>query len=384
MIEVDQDVFFMKKAIAQAKKGAGLVAPNPLVGAVVVKDGVVIGKGFHRVFGGMHAERNAIQSCKADTKGATLYVTLEPCCHYGKTPPCTQAIIEAGIRRVVVGCKDPNPLVSGKGIKLLGMADIEVLIGICKEECEEVARFFLSYMRTGRPYVTMKYAMTADGKTASYTGDSKWITGETARKYVHMMRKEHAAVMAGIGTVLADDPMLNYRGTNSEAQQPVRIVCDGNLRIPLHSRLVCSAEEIPVLVVTLSEDMEKERQLVKKGVRILHGKKKNGKIDLGALMDTLGEKGINSIFLEGGGSLNYSALEAGIVCRIQTFVAPKIIGGAKAKTPVDGVGIAKIAEGHYLKIRSVKQLGQDVFLEYDVKQERRENVYRDCRTGWKN
>ena len=226
----------MRRAIELAKKGGGYVHPNPLVGCVVVKDGEVIAEGYHEKYGEFHAERNALTRCKSEIKGASLYVTLEPCCHYGKTPPCTDIIIEKGVKKVYVGILDPNPLVAGKGVKMLQDAGIEVEVGICADEIRELNKVFLKYITTKRPYVIMKTAMTLDGKIAAFTGDSKWVTNEESRKMVHQLRSEMAGVIVGIGTVLADDPMLNVR-LDGDHHQPARIVVDSNLRPSLSQDL---------------------------------------------------------------------------------------------------------------------------------------------------
>ena len=237
-----------------------------MVGAVLVKEARVIGSGYHERFGAPHAEINALASCKESTEGATLYVTLEPCCHYGKTPPCTEAILKAGIRRVVVGSTDPNPLVSGRGIRLLRERGIEVTQGILQTECDRLNEVFFHFIQTGRPYVIMKYAMTMDGKTAAYTGESKWITNETARKHVHKDRFRYSAVMAGIGTVIADDPLLTCRIEGG--RNPIRIICNTSLRLPLTSRIVETASEVPTLIATSCRDLQAQQPYLKAGCRI--------------------------------------------------------------------------------------------------------------------
>ena len=230
-----QDTDYMKRAIELAVKARGWTSPNPMVGAVIVKDGQIIGEGYHERYGQLHAERNALAACTQSPEGAVVYVTLEPCCHYGKTPPCTEALIEAKVSRVVIGSRDPNPKVSGKGAAVLREAGIEVTEDFLRSECDEINPVFFHYITTGQPYVALKYAMTADGKIAAHTGKSQWITGEEARNHVHRLRHCYSGIMAGIGTVLADDPMLNCRLENGRS--PVRIVCDSKLRIPENSRL---------------------------------------------------------------------------------------------------------------------------------------------------
>ena len=264
------DEQYMRRAIELAKRGSGHVNPNPLVGAVIVRDGEILGEGWHEEYGELHAERNAIAHARAAghrLEGSTIYVTLEPCCHYGKTPPCTEAIIEEGITTVVVGSDDSNPLVAGRGFRILREHGITVIPHFLKEECDAVNEVFFHYISTGRPYVAMKYAMTLDGKIACRTGDSRWVTGEEARNHVHRLRNHFKGIMAGIGTVLADDPMLNCRMKGG--RDPVRIICDSHLRIPLESRLVQTAREQPVIVACLpGENRTKAKQLEKKGVTV--------------------------------------------------------------------------------------------------------------------
>lgn len=341
---------YMRRAIELAKKGSGHVNPNPLVGAVIVRDGEIIGEGYHECYGQLHAERNAIANAKKrgnSLEGSTIYVTLEPCCHYGKTPPCTEAIIEEKIARVVVGSDDPNPLVSGKGFQMLREKGIEVIPHFLKEECDAMNHVFFHYIRTGTPYVAMKYAMTMDGKIACYTGDSKWVTGEESRAHVQTLRNHYKGIMAGIGTVLADDPMLNCRIEGGK--DPIRIITDSHLRIPMDSQLVRTAGQQPLIVACLPDaDEEKAAQLQEKGVEVLRipgvttadiTEEQKEVISLPVLMKELGARKIDGILLEGGGQLNESALQAGIVDRIYCYIAPKIFGGAQAKTPVEGQGL---------------------------------------------
>lgn len=360
-----EDREYMKIALEEAQKGIGWTNPNPMVGAVIVKDGRIIGKGYHQKYGGLHAERNAIASCRESMKGATIYVTLEPCCHYGKTPPCTEAIIEQGFSRVVIGSDDPNPLVSGKGIKILREHGITVDTGVLREECDALNQVFFHYIRTGFPYVVMKYAMTADGKIATRTGASKWITGEEARGEVQKARHRYAGIMAGIGTVLADDPMLNCR--LSKSNTPTRIICDTNGRTPLQANVVKTAKEIPTIIATACEDTEKLLAYEKNGCSILKVSKKEEHINLRELMKKLGELKIDSILLEGGGSLNYSALQDGIVNKVQTYIAPKLFGGYMAKSPVGGLGIETPDQAFGLKRTLIREIGEDILIEWEVK-----------------
>jgi len=358
------DENYMALALALAERGVGKVDPNPLVGAVIVKDGKTVGTGWHEHFGGPHAERNALLSCAEGPRGATLYVTLEPCCHWGKTPPCTDAILAAGIQRVVIGSKDPNPLVSGGGVTLLREHGVEVTEGVLKPECDALNAVFFHYIQTKTPFVILKYAMTADGKTATITGASKWITGETARQRVQRDRNRYAAVMVGVGTVLADDPLLTCRAP--DGRSPVRVVCDTHLKTPLGSQIVQTAKEVPTILATCETDAERALPYCAAGCEVLTLPEENGRVKLRALLSALGEKGLSSVLLEGGGTLNAAALEAGIVNRVQTYIAPKIFGGASAKTPVMGAGIEDPANALRLSPPRVTVLGDDLLLESEV------------------
>ena len=354
------DQNYMLQAIQLAKQGEGWTNPNPMVGAVIVKNGRIIGKGYHKKCGELHAERNAIASLTESAEGATIYVTLEPCCHYGKTPPCTEAIIEQKIKRVVIGSRDPNPKVSGKGIKMLQEAGIEVIEDFMREECDRLNPVFFHYITTKTPYVVMKYAMTLDGKIATKTGASKWITGEAARAEVQHMRHRYMGIMAGIGTVLADDPMLNVRVEGWKS--PIRILCDSGLRIPLDGQIVKSAGKYRIIVAYAdSENTEaKRKRLHEMGVETICCPDENNQVDLKKLMKYLGEEGIDSILLEGGGTLNDSALRAGIVQEVQAFIAPKLFGGMNSKTPVEGIGVRFPSEAVKLKCTDICQIGEDI------------------------
>ena len=369
--DYSEDEKYMAMAIELAKKGYGYTAPNPVVGAVIVKDGCMIGQGYHEKYGEPHAERNALASWTESPKGATIYGTLEPCCHHGKQPPCTEAILQAGISRVVTGSGDPNPLVGGKGIQILKDHGIQVREHVMKEKCDALNQAFFHYIQTGRPYVTMKYAMTIDGKIAAYTGASKWVTGEEARHHVHEQRKKNTAIMVGIGTVLADDPMLNCRIEGG--RDPVRIICDTHLKMPVTSKIVKTAKDIPTIIACCTADEELQRPYREAGCKILLTEKKMNHIDLEQLMEQLGKEKIDSILLEGGGTLNWAALNAGIVQKIQAYIAPKIFGGTTAKTPVEGIGVEVPDQAFLIKNRTIRLLGEDLLVEGDVER----NVYRD-------
>lgn len=362
-----EDIEYMRRAIELAERGAGFVNPNPMVGAVIVKRGRVIGEGWHERYGEWHAERNAFKNCTEDARGATMYVTLEPCCHHGKTPPCTDAIIEHGIARVFVGMRDPNPLVAGKGIALLREAGIEVVCGIEEETIREQNRIFLKYISTHRPWVALKTAMTLDGKIATWSGDSKWITGTEARAYVHELRHRLMAIMVGIGTAMTDDPLLNCRIEGRGVRQPIRIVVDSNARLGLDRQLVKTAGEYRTIVAhTRFAGEDKLEALRQTGVETLLCAEKAGLVDVDNLLDLLGQTGIDSILLEGGGGLNYSFLSGGFTDEVYAFIAPKIVGGERAKTPVEGMGIEKMSDAIDLEMTDMLTLGKDILLKFKV------------------
>ena len=378
-----QDIEYMQRAIALAKKGAGFVNPNPMVGCVVVKDNEIIAEGYHEYYGGLHAERNALTNTAADCKNATLYVTLEPCCHHGKTPPCTDIIIEKGIKKVVVGLLDPNPLVAGKGISILQNAGIEVVTGVEEDKIKELNKVFLKYIKTKRPYVILKTAMTLDGKIASHTGDSKWITNEKSRQLVHKLRSEMMGIVAGIGTVKADNPMLNCRlesqqttdNRQQSVRQPIRIIVDTKASISLDSNIVKTANEYRTILaisrdVTLvaSEKTTDNRQqttvekLKSFNVEILQCEEKDGHVNINDLMIKLGQMGIDSLSLEGGSCLNAAFLEAGCVDEVYAFIAPKIIGGEHSKSPIGGKGIELMRDAITFDKVEIEQIENDILI----------------------
>lgn len=355
---------YMHLAIQLAKKGYGYVNPNPVVGAVIVKDCKIIGQGFHEKYGAPHAEPNAIASCTESPEGATLYVTLEPCSHHGKTPPCTEAILKSGIRRVVIGSTDPNPLVADQGIVRLKQHGINVTQGILKHACDELNQVFFHYIQTNLPYVVMKYAMTMDGKIAAHTGASKWITGQAARCRVHQDRHRYSAIMVGVGTVIADNPLLTCRLDGGE--NPLRIICDTHLRTPLTSKIVTTARQIPTVIATSCTDMLLHRPFIDAGCRIMQIPKLNNHLNLIDLTTRLGKDGIDSILLEGGGTLNWSALQAGIVNKVQAYLSPKLLGGSNAKTPVAGIGFPTPSDAIFLKNSTITRLDDDILIESEV------------------
>ena len=358
------DIQYMQLALELAKKGAGYVNPNPLVGAVIVKDDKIIGKGYHKKYGKPHAEVNAFNDLQQPPTNATMYVTLEPCSHYGKTPPCVDAIIKNKLKKVVIGSLDPNPLVAGRSLTKLTAAGIEVETGILKAECDELNAPFFHYITKKTPYVVMKYAMTSDGKIATHTGASRWITGVEARKKVHEDRNRYSAIMVGVGTIIADNPMLNSRIENSK--DPIRIICDTTLRTPTNSRILETAKQIPTILLTAAADKTKYQPYIDKGCQIILISCKNNKLDLQSAMQILAKQDIDSIFLEGGATLNASALEAGIVQKVQTYIAPKLFGGASAPTPIAGQGVAHPNQAYLLKNQKITILGEDILIESEV------------------
>lgn len=362
------DERYMKQAISLAQKGLGWTNPNPMVGAVIVKNGKVIGEGYHRKYGELHAERDALRNCTESAAGATIYVTLEPCCHQGKQPPCTEAIIQSGITRVVIGSLDPNPLVSGKGVEILRKHNIQVDDRlVCNEECIAMNYVFFHYIRNKQPYMIVKYAQTLDGKIATHNGLSKWITGEKARERVHMDRHRYSAIMVGVNTVIKDDPMLNCRCQDIEKpHNPVRIVCDTRLRTPLDSRLVKTARQIPTWIATGCTDDERISRYVAAGCEVLQVKNSTNEIDIVELMQLIGQRGIDSCICEGGASLNWSVLNSGLVQRVQIYIAPKIFGGKAAPSAVAGAGIDSPDEAITLDDYTVTELGNDILIEGNI------------------
>lgn len=352
---------YMRRAIELAKKGIGAVNPNPMVGAVIVKDGQILNEDYHHRYGEFHAERNAIINCKKDMKDATIYVTLEPCCHYGKTPPCTEAIIESGIKTVYIGSRDPNPLVAGNGARILREHGITVIEDFLRDECDAINPVFFHYITTNTPYVALKYAMTMDGKLATYTGASQWITNAASREHVHFLRHKYTAIMTGIGTVLADNPMMNCRMKGG--RNPIRIICDSHLQIPLNSQICTTAKQYPTIIAYCKANAEKQKKLHDLGVETIHISEKNGHLDLQKLMLVLGKKKIDSILLEGGQTLNYACLEAGIINYIYAYVGAKLFGGTSALTPIGGQGVATPRDAYQIKNTKITSFENDFLIE---------------------
>ncbi len=359
-----QHSFYMQRAIELARRGIGFTSPNPLVGAVIVRDGIILGEGYHARYGDLHAERNALRACSVAPVGATLYVTLEPCCHYGKQPPCTDAILQSGIRTVYIGSRDPNPLVAGKGTNILRDAGIEVHTDFMREACDALNPIFFHYITQKTPYVILKYAMTTDGKIACSNGKSQWVTGKIAREHTHQTRKRVAAIAVGIGTVLTDDPLLTCRCDNPH--NPIRVVFDTHLRIPLSSRLVQTAKDIPTIVLAHMPDNNKRTCLEFAGVNILDIPLQDNHISFSDAMIALGQRGIDSILVEGGASLNASALRSGLVNFLQVYIAPKIFGG-DAISPISALNILSPQDAYQFASPKITSLADDVLLEFTRK-----------------
>lgn len=357
------DIGYMRHAIKLARSAAGWTNPNPLVGAVIVKDGHVIGTGCHERYGEAHAERNALARCTEDPASSTMYVTLEPCNHTGHQPPCTEAIIEAGVGRVVIGSRDPNPLVSGQGAARLRAAGIEVVEDVLRRECDELNPVFFHFITTGRPFVVAKWAMSADGKIACHTGDARWVSSRHSRADAHELRHRLAAVCVGIGTVLADDPLLTCR-RNLPSRDPLRVVCDSQLRIPMDSRLVESAAQTPLLIATASNDERKRSLLEACGAEVIRLPDGEGHVDLDALLTELGSQRVDSLLVEGGGTLLASVFEQGLVDETIIYLAPKIVGGAGARSPVEGMGVTRMADARQLGVPDVEFIGSDLKITY--------------------
>ncbi len=353
------DEIYMRMAISLAKKGIGTASPNPMVGAVVVKNGKIVGKGYHKRHGEAHAEVDALNDAGSKAKGATLYLNLEPCCHYGKTPPCTDAVTKAGIKRVVAGMMDPNPKVSGKGFDILKKAGIEVTTGVLEDESSRLNEGFVNRIKTGRPFVILKIAASLDGKTATKNKESKWITSEASRHHVHRVRGQVDAIMTGIGTVVADDPLLTPR-VGKVKKLPLRVVVDSSLRVPATAKVV----GINTIFATTGKAPKKKMESLRSsGAEVEIFKSSNGKVDLSLVMDHLGKRGINSVMVEAGPELSASLLREGLVDKALFFYAPKIIGGIAAPCMVGGDGVDRLSEAMRLKEIRVKMLGEDVMIE---------------------
>lgn len=357
---------YMRLAIRQAKKGLGKTGPNPVVGCVIVKDDKIVSRGSHMHFGGPHAEIVALKKAGKKAEGATCFVTLEPCTYYGKTPPCADAIIRAGIKELVCAGKDPNPLNSGRGLDILKKHNVKVATGILSREAETLNRDFFNRMKRRRPLVTLKLAQSLDGKIATRTGDSKWISSLKSRGIVQGLRKEHDAVLVGINTVLRDDPLLSVRNSK---RQPCKVVVDSRLKTPLKARLLSRLSPGKVIIATTKySSRSREAALRKKGADIIRIDGSIGKVNLSPLMNRLIQKGIGSVLVEGGGDIAASFLEKRLVDRLYLFIAPVIIGGRAAKSAVGGIGAARVKQAIGFKDVKINSVGKDFLVEAECLQ----------------
>ncbi|MFP4249862.1 MAG: bifunctional diaminohydroxyphosphoribosylaminopyrimidine deaminase/5-amino-6-(5-phosphoribosylamino)uracil reductase RibD [Armatimonadota bacterium] len=360
---------FMRRALELAERGLGRTSPNPAVGSVVVRDGAIVGEGYHLRAGGPHAERIALAHAGDAASGADIYVTLEPCCHHGRTPPCTDAIIEAGIERVFYAMEDPDPRCAGGGEAALTQAGIEVRSGLLRDEARRMLAGYISHRLTGRPLVTVKLAMSLDGRIATRSGDSQWISGERSRQIVHEMRNRCDAVMVGVGTVLADDPALTTRDVR-EGRDALRVIVDTRARTPADAQVIHEQSEAGcVIACTASAPPDRVSVLRDAGAEVRVLAERGGHVDLAALMDALGERGVLSVLIEGGGELVAGALEADVVDRMMLFYAPLIIGGRNAIPGVAGIGAQQVADAVRLRDVSTRQVGADMLVTGSVARE---------------
>ncbi len=356
-----KDEYYMKLALKLAAKGRGYASPNPMVGAVLVKKNRIIGQGYHKCCGEKHAEVNSIESSTENVEGSTLYVTLEPCCHHGKTPPCTDLIIGRNIKRVVIGSTDSNPLVSCQGVKYMQEAGIEVKTGVLEDECRDLNEVFFHFMETGLPFVTVKYAQTIDGRIATSTGQSQWISSPDSLKFAHRLRAEHDAILVGIGTVLKDNPALTVR--HVRGRNPLRVIMDSNLAIAADANVVQNLSQIPTLIATTKSAADPALQsLARAGVEILRiPPDGNNHASLKELLPLLAGRNITSLLIEGGAQIITSALKEDLANRLVTVIAPKIIG--KGVEAVGDLNIRNLKEAKLLSVKSVIRKGADVIID---------------------
>ncbi len=350
---------FMTRCLELARRGEGKVEPNPRVGAVVVRGGKIVAEGWHKRYGGPHAEINALRKAGVRAKGATLYVSLEPCCHYGKTPPCSEAIIAAGVKEVVAAVRDPHTIVNGKGAAALKRAGIRVTTGVLADEARRANQGFFKFHETGLPYVVAKWAMTLDGKIATHTGDSRWISNEKSRAWLHRLRDRYQAILVGSNTALRDDP-----GLRGAKRLPVRVILDSWARLPADAKVVKTArDQRTIVAVSTSAGEDKVRRLQRAGIEVI----KLEVMDMHVVFEELARSGIHSILVEGGGEVHASVFEAGLADEVVVFVAPKVIGGREAKTPVEGAGMAKMALARQLRDVTLERIDDDVVIRGYVK-----------------
>ncbi|MFI5304146.1 MAG: bifunctional diaminohydroxyphosphoribosylaminopyrimidine deaminase/5-amino-6-(5-phosphoribosylamino)uracil reductase RibD [Nitrospiria bacterium] len=366
---MDSDERIMKKVLQLARKGMGSVSPNPMVGAIITRNGKIVGRGYHQMAGLPHAEVNAIEQAGSKTQGGTLYLNLEPCCHSDKrTPPCTEAIIKSGIKKVIFSIRDPNPKVNGKGLFILRKSGIKVQEGVLKEEAEVLNEIFLRFIKTDFPFIALKVAATLDGKIANRLGLSKWITGEKSRQFAHRLRNQYDAILVGKGTVLADDPELTTRLPSRKQRNPIRIIVDEDLALPLKSRVFVLRPGDRVLIATSkTSDKGKKLLLEQKGIKVLKISKENNGISLVSLFRTLGKMGISSVLIEGGSRINASAVQGNLVDKVYYILALKIMGGTDSISAIGGDSPSSLSNLPNLKKEKIRKLGNDLLIEAYLK-----------------
>ena len=365
-VDMERDVRYMLRAIELAERARGLTSPNPMVGAVIVSDGEIVGEGYHERAGGPHAEIVALAAAGARSRGATLYVTLEPCSYHGRTPPCAPAVIAAGIRRVVIAAIDPNPRVCGRGLSALRAAGLEITDALLTEAAERQNRAFVTAMRLGRPHVTLKVAMTLDGRIAARDGASKWITGPQARAHAHRLRSESDAIVAGIGTVLRDDPALTVRLEHPWPREPYRVVLDTHARTPTGASLITAGTSARALVITgRGASPAGIAALRATGACVVSVETHEGRVDLRAALAALADLEVRSVLVEGGGEVHGAFVDSGLVDRVAVFVAPKLLGGRSATPSIGGRG-RTLADAAGLAGLEVTRVGDDLLIEADV------------------
>lgn len=362
---------WMRRALELAERGRGRTSPNPMVGALLVKEDRIVGEGFHERAGEPHAELNALSATGPEASGATLYVTLEPCAHHGRTPPCVEAVLDAGVARVVVGMRDVNPAVAGRGVGRLAEAGVQVEEGVLEEECRRLNEAYVTWMVERRPFVLLKAAASLDGKIATYRGESRWLSSEASRRRVHALRNEVDAVMVGAETVVRDDPELTVRLIEGDVRHPLRVVVDSALRTPPTSRVLAARPEAQTLVATTNKAPLERREAVEGlGSEVLVLPERNGRVDLAALMEKLAEREVVSLLLEGGGELNAAMLEAGLVDKVLVVVTPRLIGGREAPTVLDGLGAGSLEEAWGLTDLHVEEVEGDLHIQASVERRR--------------
>ena len=357
------DLRLMNEALRLASRARGKTSPNPMVGAVLVKNGRKVASGYHPRAGESHAEVLAIRRAGSDAKDSTLYVNLEPCCHYGRTPPCADLIVKAGIKRVVVGAVDPNPLVAGKGIALLRQAGIEVDVGVLEDRCKLLNEVYFKFIATGLPFVTLKLAQTLDGKIATKSGDSKWITGESARRFAHKLRAESDAVLVGRSTIEKDDPQLTVRLVKpARKDRPVRVILDSGLRTSPDAKVFSSGSCETIVATTEAAPLEREKALRQAGASIIRTGSRDGRVNIEALLRTLAQRELSSVLVEGGAEVAWEFASQGLLDKIVLVVAPKILGGRESISAVSGLGVAAIADAIEMSIHKTWRLGNDLVI----------------------